>query len=57
MTGRAECGRVVTESAHAVRPTGGIVAPEGSGQNVPTLGGGNLQGLAGTFKAKKGSHS
>jgi hypothetical protein len=54
MTGRIVCGRFVTKSAHGVRPSGGIVTPEGGGQKVPTLGGGYVQGLAGTFTAEKG---
>ena len=39
MTPAASCRRFVTESAHRVRPAAGIVAPEGGGQEVPTLGG------------------
>jgi hypothetical protein len=40
MTPTAGCERFVTESAHGVRPAAGIVAPEGGGQEAPTLGGG-----------------
>jgi hypothetical protein len=54
MTTTASCGRLVTESAHRVRPTGGIVAPEGGGQVVPTLGGGYGVGLAQRHTAGKG---
>jgi len=54
VTRRATCGRFVTESAHRVRPSRGIVAPEGGGQKVPTLGGGNVPGMAGRITAKGG---
>jgi hypothetical protein len=40
VTGTATCGRFVTQSAHGVRSSAAIVAPEGGGQKVPTLGGG-----------------
>jgi hypothetical protein len=42
MTRTATCGRLVTESAHGVRRTAAIVAPEGGGHAIPTLGGGCL---------------
>jgi hypothetical protein len=54
MTGRAMCGRFVTESAHRVRPSRGIVAPEGGGQKVPTLRGRKVPGLAGAVTAERG---
>ena len=54
MTPRATCERFVTESAHHVRPSRGIVAPEGGGQKVPTLGGGKVPGLAGAVTAERG---
>jgi hypothetical protein len=54
MTGRVACGRFDTESAHGVRPSGGIVDPEGGGQKVPTLGGGYVERLARTFTAEEG---
>ena len=54
MTPAASCRRFVTESAHRVRPAAGIVAPEGGGQKVPTLGGGNVPGMAGRATAKEG---
>jgi len=38
VTTTAGCGRFVTESAHGVRPTSVIVAPEGGGQEFPSLG-------------------
>jgi hypothetical protein len=57
MTGRVEYGRFVTETAHAVRPSSGNVAPEGGGESSPTLGGGNVPGLAGRFTAERKPHS
>ena len=55
MTETALCGRFGTESAHGVRPSGGIVAPEGGGQRIPTLGGGNAPGLVGTVTVERES--
>jgi hypothetical protein len=55
MTKAARCGRFSTKSAPGVRPAGGSVAPEGGGQTVPTLGGGNGLGQDGTAVAKAGS--
>ena len=40
LSGRADCGLIVTESAHRVRSTCGSVASEGGGKQVPTPGGG-----------------
>ena len=55
MTETFPCGRFVAESAHRVRLSGGIVATEGGGLRVPTLGGGNAPGLAGTVTTEKES--
>jgi len=55
MTETVPCGRFVTESAHRVRLSSGIVATEGGGLRVPTLGGGNVPGLAGTVRPEKES--
>ncbi len=54
MTPTASCGRFATESAHRVRPAGGIVVPEGGGQEVPTLGGGYGVATGQTALAGKG---
>jgi len=54
MTPAASCRRFVTESAHRVRPAAGIVAPEGGGQEVPTLGGGYGVATGQTALAGKG---
>jgi hypothetical protein len=55
MTEGIECERLVTESAHGVRRRGGIVASEGGGQRVPTLGGGASRSVAEGVTAEKGS--
>jgi hypothetical protein len=55
MTVAIERGRFVTESAHGVRRRGGIVASEGGGQRVPTLGGGVSPSVAEGVTAEKGS--
>jgi hypothetical protein len=55
MTKAARCGLFGTELAPGVRGTGGSVAPEGGGETIPTLGGGNGLGLAVTALAKAGS--
>jgi hypothetical protein len=55
MTGTVGCGLFATESAHGVRQRSGIVASEGGGQRVPTLGGGASRRVAGSGTAEGGS--